>query len=82
MDYSCHKNDLTGLSQNAFSRKTCPGEFDDFSDILGSKWCNQENVKRAEPNANEQCADCDENPVVEGNTGYRNIFLSWRKEKI
>ena len=45
MDYSGDKNDLTGLTQNVFSRETCPGEFDDFSYILGSEWCNLENVK-------------------------------------
>ena len=79
MDYSCDKNDLTGLTQNVFSREVCPSEFNDFSDILESEWCNLENVKQAELNANERCADCDENPVVEGNKGNRNILLSWRK---
>ena len=82
MGYSGDKNYLIGLTQNVFSKETCPGEFDDFCDILGSEWCNLENVKQAELNANERCADCDENPVVEGNTGDRNILLSWRKEKI
>ena len=80
MDYNSDKNDLTGLLQNVFSRETCPGEFDDFSYILGSEWCNLENVKQAELNANERCADRDENPVVEANTGNRNILLSWKKE--
>ena len=37
MDYSGDKNDLTGLTQNVFSRETCPCEFDDFSDILAGK---------------------------------------------
>ena len=82
MDYSGDNNNLTGLTQNIFSRETCPGKFDDFSDILGSEWRNFENVKQAELNANERCADCDENPVFEGNTSNRNILLSWRKEKI
>ena len=82
MDYSGDKNYLTGLTPNVFSRETCPSEFDYFSNILGSEWCNLENVKLAELNANERCADCDENPVVKGNTGNRNILLSWRKEKI
>ena len=38
MDYSDDKKYLTGLTQNVFSRETCPGEFDDFIDILGSEW--------------------------------------------
>ena len=82
VDYSNDKNELTGLIQNVFLRETCLGKFDDFSDILGSEWCNMENFRQAELNANERYADCDENPVVEGNTGNRNILLSWRKEKI
>ena len=79
MDYSGDKNDLTGLTQNVFSRESCPCEFNDFIDILGSKWCNLENVKQAELNANKRCADCDENPVIKGNRGNKNILLSWRK---
>ena len=71
MDHSGDKNDLTGLTQNVFSRETSPGEFDDFSELLGSEWCNLENVKLSEVNANEQCADCDENPVVEAWQGRR-----------
>ena len=76
MDYSGNENDLTGFTQNVFSRETCPGEFDVFSVVLGSEWCNLEKVEQAELNANERCADCDENPVVEGNTGNGNILLS------
>ena len=70
MDYSSDENDLTGLTQNVFSRQTCSGELDDFSDILESEWWNLENPKQAELNASERCAGCDENPVVEGS---RNI---------
>ena len=83
MDYSGEKIYLSGLTQNVFSRETCSGEFD-FSDILGSEWCNLENVKQAELNTNERCEDCDENPVVEGNSnaGNRNILFSLRKGKI
>ena len=82
MDYSGDKNGLTGLTQNVFSRETCPGKIDYFNDILRSKWCHLENVKLAELNADKRCADCDENPVVEGNMGKRNVLFAWRKEKI
>ena len=80
MDYSGDKNGLTELTQNVFLRETCPGEFDDFNDILGSKWYNLETVEQAELNANERCADWDKNPVVEENTGNKNILLSWIKK--
>ena len=53
MDYREDKNYLTGLTPNVFSRETCPGEFDDFSNIQESQWCNLENVKQAELNDNE-----------------------------
>ena len=81
MDYSGDKNDLTGLTQNVFSRETCPGEFDDFSDILASEWGNLENVKEAELYANERCANCDENPVVEENTGKLKYFVEMEKRR-
>ena len=81
MDYRGDKNYLNGSTQNVFSRETCLSEVD-CSDILGNEWCNLETVKQAELNTDERCADCDKNPVVEGNTGDRNILLSWRKEKI
>ena len=71
MDDSNDKNYVTGLTQNVFSRKTCPGEFDDFSVILASKWGNLENFKQAELNANERWAVCNENLVVERNTGTK-----------
>ena len=82
MDYSGNKNDVTVLTHKIFLRETCSGEFDDISDILGSKWCNLENFKQAELNAKEQCADCNENPVAFGNLGNKNILLRWRKKKI
>ena len=71
MDYSSDKNDVTGLTQIVLSRKICLGEFDDFSVILPSKWDHLGNFKQAELNANERWADCDENLVVERNTGTK-----------
>ena len=79
MDYSSDKNYVTGLTQNVFSRKTCLGEFDDFSVILASKWGHLENFKQAELNANEWWADCNENLVGERNTGTK--IFTWVGEK-
>lgn len=77
MDYSGDENELT---QNVCSKETCSGEFYDFSDILASEWCYLENIKQAKLNANERCACCDENLVVEGSAGSRNISVVTNSE--